>query len=407
MYDVIVVGARAAGAPAAMLFARSGYRVLLVERAAFPKDTLSTLYLHQPGVALLDRWGVLDEVVATGCPPIDRVRYTTGDVTLEGCSWPVQGHHRAYAPRRHLLDAVLADAAVRAGAEFRDNCRVTGLVFDGDRVSGVRLRSGGAGETVERATLVIGADGMRSTVAAAVRAPLVVEDSTLACVYYTYWESLTSTFELYDTPGHWVGLVPTNDETTLIAAYFPQQEFGRIRNDVRRSFLTGIEQTSPEVRARMADGRNVERMFGTGDQRNFFRQAAGPGWVLIGDAGHHKDSITARGITDAFTQAQLLADCVGADLRDPARLRAALDRFAERRTALLLPEYRNTLATAKLDPPEHRMEMLRAISTSQKLTDRFFSTWSGACPVDDFVTGELLDLVEARETMLRGAAQGL
>ncbi|MEV7940328.1 NAD(P)/FAD-dependent oxidoreductase [Kitasatospora sp. NPDC088264] len=399
MYDVIVVGARAAGSPAAMLFARAGYRVLLVERARFPRDTLSTLYLHQPGVAMLDRWGVLPEVVATGCPPIGRVRYTTRGLTLEGCSWPVGGHRHTYAPRRHLLDSVLADAAVRAGAEFRDDCTVTGLVFDEGAVTGARMSSGTAGELVERAALVVGADGMRSTVAAAVDASLVVEDPTLTCVYYTYWADLPATFELYDVPGHWVGLVPTNDDATLIAAYRPQAEFGRVRSDALQSFLTGIEQTSPEVRERMAAGRRIGRMLGTGDQRNFFRRAAGPGWALIGDAGHHKDSITAHGITDAFTQAQLLADCVGEDLHDPQRLQAALDRFATRRTELLLPEYRNTLATAKLDPPAHRMQMLQAIATSEELTDRFFSTWSGACPVDEFVTPELLDLVEAQEVM--------
>ncbi|RDI64984.1 NAD(P)/FAD-dependent oxidoreductase [Nocardia pseudobrasiliensis] len=397
MYDVIVVGARVAGAPAAMLFARLGYRVLLLERSRFPKDTLSTLYLHQPAVALLDQWQVLAEIKATGCSPIKGTRYTTGGLTLEGCSWPAAGHRITYAPRRYLLDSILADAAVAAGVEFRDNCAVRGVVFDDERVVGVRVNGGASGEIVERATLVVGADGMRSTVAAAVGAPMVREDSTASCAYYSYWAELPSGFELYDEPGHWVGLVPTNDDLTLVASYFPQEQFGSIRNDAMRSFLTSIEQTSPELRERLAGGRNAERLFGTGDQRNYFRQAAGPGWALIGDAGHHKDSITARGITDAFRQAQLLVERVGTELHDPVRLTRALDRFAVERTEVLLPEYRNTLETAKLAPPEHRLTMLRAIATEPDMVDRFFSTWSGVCPIDEFVTPELLDLVDAHE----------
>lgn len=397
MYDVIVVGARAAGSPAAMLFSRLGYRVLLLERTRFPKDTLSTLYLHQPAVALLERWDVLRAVVATGCPPIDLVRYVTNGLTLEGCSWPVDGCRSAYAPRRYLLDSILAEAAASAGAEFRENCGVRGLVFDDDRVVGVRVGGLGDSEIVERARLVVGADGMRSTVATAVGASVIHEDPTATCAYYSYWSDLPAGFELYDEPGHRVGLIPTNDDLTLVASYLPQTQFHRIRHDPMAAFSTGIEQAAPEVRERMAAGRRTDRLFGTGDQRNFFRRATGPGWALIGDAGHHKDSITARGITDAFLQADLLVDCIGDQLHDPVGLRQALDRFATRRDELLMPEYRNTVEAARLAPPEHRMTMLRAIATDRDLLDRFFSTWSGACSIDDFVTPELLDLVEAHE----------
>lgn len=401
MYDVIVVGARCAGAPAAMLLARAGYRVLMVERSTFPKDTLSTLYIHQPGVSLLNRWNVLSEVVNTGCPPIDKVRYTTADIRLEGCSWPSEGLRCAYAPRRHLLDSILARVAVDSGVEFRENCSVNDLVFDEDRVVGVRLRSATGREFTERAMLTVGADGMRSTVAAKVAAPLVVEDPTLSCAYYTYWSDLPPNFELYEAPGHWVGTVPTNDGATLVAAYFPQERFVNVRGDAMNALLTEVEHTAPEVREQMSGGRRIERLYGTGDQRNFFRKAAGPGWVLIGDAGHHKDSITARGITDAFFQAQLLADCIGDCLHDPDGLHTALERFTVQRSDALMADYRNTLKTARLNPLEHRLEMLRAIATSADLTDRYFSTMSGVCPIDEFVTPELLDLMEAREVMSR------
>ncbi|MFE9466664.1 NAD(P)/FAD-dependent oxidoreductase [Streptomyces virginiae] len=395
-YDVIVVGARCAGAPAAMLLARAGYRVLMVERGTFPKDTLSTLYIHQPGVAALARWGLLPAVRDTGAPALDHVRYTHGDIRLEGCSWAADGQRAAYAPRRYLLDPILARGAVDAGVEFRENCAVSDLVFDGDRVVGVRLGAA-AGGAVERATLVIGADGMRSTVATKAGAPMIAEDPTSTCAYYSYWSGLRPGFRLFDTPGHWVGTVPTNDGATLVAGYFPQEQFRSVRGDALNALLTNVEKTAPELREEMAAGARLERVYGTGDQRNFFRQAAGPGWALIGDAGHHKDSITARGITDGFFQAQLLTDCIGDGLHDPDRLRAALHAFAERRLEALMPEYHATLKTARLDPPPHHVELLRAIATSGDLTDRYFSTLSGVCPIDEFVTPELLDLMEEME----------
>ncbi len=170
-----------------------------------------------------------------------------------------------------------------------------------------------------------------------------------------------------------------------------------MRGDALNALLTNVEKTAPELREEMASGARLERVYGTGDQRNFFRQAAGPGWALIGDAGHHKDSITARGITDGFFQAQLLADCIGDGLHDPDRLRAALHAFAEQRLEALMPEYHATLKTARLDPPPHHVDLLRAIATSGDLTDRYFSTLSGVCPIDEFVTPELLDLMEEME----------
>ncbi|MFF4287739.1 NAD(P)/FAD-dependent oxidoreductase [Streptomyces sp. NPDC001633] len=391
-YDVVVVGARVAGSPTAVLLARAGYRVLLLERGRFPRDTLSTLLIHQPGVALLKRWGVLPRVVATGCPPIDRVSYTVADVRLEGCSWAVDGVRTAFAPRRYLLDSILAQAAVDSGAEFRDESTVLDLTFDGDRVTGARVRSGGTEYTV-RATLVVGADGMRSRVAAKVDAPVEFEDPRLTCAYYTYWSDLPQRFRLHEAPGSWVGTIPTNEGATLVGAYFPQRRFGQLRGDGLGALLAAVQHTAPELREQMDGGRMLDRLHGTGDQRNFFRKAVGPGWVLVGDAGHHKDSITARGITDAFRQVQLLVDCIGDGLHDPQRLSRALNRFALQRNDMLITDYRNTLTTAALAASKHQLELLRLIAGSTELTDRYFSMMSGACPADEFLTPELLDLL--------------
>ncbi|MFI1393500.1 NAD(P)/FAD-dependent oxidoreductase [Streptomyces sp. NPDC020681] len=393
MYDVIVVGARVAGASTALLLARSGYRVLLLERSAFPKDTLSTLYIHQPGVALLGRWGVLDAVTASGCPPLDRVTYQVADVRLEGCSRPVDGRRAAYAPRRTLLDPLLVQAAVAAGAEYREGCAVEELLFDGERVTGVRCRSARSGAQQEHASLVVGADGMRSLVADRVRAATLIEDPELTCAYYTYWEGVSEHFELFEAPGRWVGAIPTHDGATLIGAYFPQSEFARVRADALSAYLDAVRTTAPGLADRLPGLRPLERLHGTGTQRNFFRRASGPGWALVGDAAHHKDSITARGITDAFRQAQSLADAIGSELHSPVRLAAALDEYAAGQKELLIDDYHSTLTVAALEIHEDRLAMLRAVATSEDLRERYFSSVAGVSPVEELYTPELLELL--------------
>jgi flavin-dependent dehydrogenase len=393
MYDVIVIGARCAGSPAAMLFARQGYRVLLLEKARFPQDTLSSHYIHQPGVALLDRWGLLDELRAAGCPPIDHQSYEAPGVRLDGFALPVDGHRTTYAPRRFVLDPILAGGAVASGAEFRESCAVTDLVFEDDRVAGVRYTTPGGAEATDRARLVVGADGMRSLVARKAGAPNVIEHPRMTCVYYSYWAGVPGHFELYEGPGRWIGLAPTNDDLTLIMTYFPQSEFAEVRTAVEPAYLEAVRTTAPELYERMSAGRRVEQMYGTGHQENFFRKAHGPGWVLLGDAVHHKDSITARGITDAFAQAQSLTEHIGEQLHDDAALRTALRRYENDLNDDFLDLYQGVLNVAELKP-EGRTEMLRKLVGHQELIDRYFSTVSGACSLDDFYNAELLTVLD-------------
>ncbi|MFG2226078.1 NAD(P)/FAD-dependent oxidoreductase [Streptomyces sp. NPDC048644] len=390
MYDVIVVGARCAGAPTAMLMARAGYRVLLLEKAHFPQDKLSSHYLHQPGVEMLGRWGLLDKIRATNITPIERVSYENADIRLSGSLLPADGHSTTYAPRRFVLDPILADAASAAGAEFREGCTVTGLLREGDKVTGVTYKTSDGDEISEHAHLVVGADGMRSVVARHVEAPMIAENPPMTCTYYSYWEGLPAHFELYERPGRWVGVVPTNDDRTLVMTYFPQSEFQQVRTDAQAAYLEAIRTTAPSLHDRLASAEQVERLYGTGEQLNFMRQPSGPGWALVGDAAHHKDSIAARGITDAFLQAQLLTDCVGKDLHDPAALATACERYARDLQETFMDFYRSTLNVAELKVPEDRVTFLKAISANQTLVDRYFATLSGVCTMDDFYNEELL-----------------
>jgi flavin-dependent dehydrogenase len=199
-------------------------------------------------------------------------------------------------------------------------------------------------------------------------------------VYYSFWAGVPTRFEAYGAAGRWAGSVPTNDGLSLVAAYFPQARFGAIRPDAARAHRDGIRAVAPDLAGRLDAGTQVERLYGTGEQRNFFRQAAGPGWALVGDAGHHKDSITARGITDAFRQAGLLADCLGDGVRDEDRLRTGLRRYATARNRAMLDGYRDTLAAGELRP-ERRLASLRAIAADPALVERFFARLAGACPV--------------------------
>ncbi|KAB8159559.1 FAD-dependent oxidoreductase [Streptomyces sp. 3MP-14] len=392
-FDAIVVGARCAGSPTAMLLARAGYRVLLLDRAEFPSDTLSTHLVHQPGVAALGRWGLLERVADSGCPPLDRVLYRVGDVELTGCGRGVDGYRAGFAPRRFVLDAILLEGAVAAGVEFRERCTVTELLRDADgRVVGVTGTHRG-GTFTERARLVVGADGMRSRVAELCDAPFTSRKPTLTCAYYAYWDDLPACLELYERPGAWVAAVPTNAGATLVLAYFPQARFDAVRRDAEAAHIEQVRSTAPELYDRIAGRRPVERLRGTGDQRNFFRQAAGPGWALVGDAGHHKDSITARGISDAFYQAESLVRHIGDGLADPARLDEALDAFAADRDKALTGGFEATLSVAQLEVHEERLSLLRAVRQDEELTSIYFDLVAGVGSFESLYTPRLMALL--------------
>ncbi|MET7389880.1 NAD(P)/FAD-dependent oxidoreductase [Streptomyces sp. NPDC005529] len=393
MYDVIVIGARCAGSPTAMLFAQQGYRVLLLEKARFPQDTLSSHYIHQQGIALLNRWGLLDRIRDSGAQPITHQRYEGPGVRIEGFSLPIDGLRTTYAPRRYVLDPILADGAVAAGVDFQQGCAVNDLLFDGDRVTGVRYTTPAGTVTTEQARLVVGADGMRSLVARKTGAPNVIEHPRMTCTYYSYWSGVPSDFELYERTGRWIGVLPTNDDLTLLMAYFPQEDFGHVRKAVEPAYLDAFRTTAPELYERMQAGERVEQLYGTGHQDNYFRKAYGPGWVLVGDAVNHKDSITARGITEAFVQAQTLTDAIGQNLHEDTALKRALRRYENSLGDEALNHYQGALNVAELKP-EGRTEMLRKFVGHQEHIDRYFSTLSGACSIDDFYNDELLTLLD-------------
>jgi flavin-dependent dehydrogenase len=392
-YDVVVVGARCGGAATALLLARQGRSVLLIDRMEFPSDIMSTVYIHPPGVALLARWGVLDAVVASGCPPLRTVSYDVAGVRLTSPTPPTPFSAVAYAPRRRVLDEVLVRAAVAAGAEFRDRTTLREVIRRGDRVVGVRMHRANGHESAH-ARLVIGADGLTSRVATLVEAPFDTRDRLASCVYYSCWEGVDTGFGYHERPGSWIARIPTHDGVTMVATYFPQEEFARIRRDPLAAHLESIQRNAPDLHATLADARRVERLVGTGIQENYFRRAHGPGWALVGDAGHHLDSITARGITNALTQAQLLSDALaGQDLADAVGVESRLAGFATERHDILIEPYRTALELAKLRLTDTRVALLHTIAESQELADRYFAMIAGLIDRNEFFTPEVLALL--------------
>jgi hypothetical protein len=238
---VFVVGARCAGAPTAMLLGRKGYRVLLVDRDIFPSDHMSTHWIHQPGVARLERWGLRERLAATGCPPITSINMDLGPFALRGTP-PAGDVAEAYCPRRTVLDKLLVDAAVESGVELREQFSVQNLVWDGDRVSGITGRSAIGTTVTEQARIVIGADGVHSLVARQVEAPTYNTKPTFACAYYSYWSGVPlDGVEFYPRQHRGFGVLPTHHGLTAIIVGWPHDEFHTYRADIERNFLKTLE----------------------------------------------------------------------------------------------------------------------------------------------------------------------
>ena len=385
-YDAIVVGARCAGSPTAMLLARAGYRVLLVDRATFPSDSVSTHAVHVPGVAALSRWGLLERLGATGCPPFGKYSYDFGPFTISGSPKPVDGDiSRAYCPRRTVLDKLLLDAAAEAGAEVREGFAVEELVFDNGAVTGVRRHGRNGGTITESARVVIGADGRNSMVAKGVQASSYDEQSALAAWYYTYWGGLPTPdgAEIYIRPGRGWVVAETHDGLTLVGVGWPIAEFETNRKDVEAAYLQTLALV-PAFAERIDSATRETRFAGT-TVPNFFRKPYGPGWALVGDAGYTKDPVTAYGIMDAFLGAERLTVALDDWLSGSRPYDEAMAAYQRDRDEHARPGYQLTCDFATLEPPPPQMQQFfHAVSAKNETMDEFVSMMTGTHSVPEF-----------------------
>jgi flavin-dependent dehydrogenase len=373
-YDAIIVGARCAGASLAMLLARQAKRILVLDRVHFPSDTVSTHFMWPRTTAALARWGLLDDLAATGCPPIDTVNLHFGDVQVLGRPQSVEGTSAMFCPRRTILDKLLVDAARTAGAEVREGTLVREVIWEGNRVAGVKatLRDGTSYEA--RAPLVVGADGMTSTIADAVNTTMIRSHPPLTCGFYAYWRGVpTEGVEFYIRHERDVLVFPTHDGLTCIWAGRPIGEWPAYRANIEATYLAGLD---PLLLSRVQKGQRATAFKGTHRLLNFFRDCAGPGWALVGDAAYHRDPLTGMGIGDAFLGAQLLSHAlqrgVSGDL--DAELEAYRDEYREKTTAMF--DY--TVASAMLKDPTPQLPLYRAIAERPEATQHLMNVLGGS-----------------------------
>jgi len=341
-YDAVIIGARCAGAATALLLARSGAKVLAVDRQAYGSDTLSTHALMRGAVLQLTRWGLVPEIEAAKTPPIRATTFHYGSEAIRVDIKPEHGVACLYAPRRTVLDRLLVDAARKAGAEIRHGVFLSELLFGPHgRVVGVVLKNASGTSTTVDCDIAIGADGRQSTIAQLANASAYVEGVNASGIVFGYYENLAR------DGSHWhfakgvaAGVIPTNTGHCVFAAVPARRFSATFRGDVMRGFLQALEASSPEVRADVERARLIGRLRGFGGAPAHLRHSQGPGWALVGDAGYFKDPLTAHGITDALRDAELLSRAI---VHGGARALAAYQR---ERDALSLPFLRTTDAIA-------------------------------------------------------------
>ncbi|MCU7728337.1 FAD-dependent monooxygenase [Actinoplanes sp. KI2] len=311
-WDAVVVGARVAGATTALLLARAGLRVLCIDRARHGSDTLSTHALMRAGTLQLQRWGLLDAVLAAGTPAVRHTIFHYGRDDVPVSIRPAAGVDALYAPRRTILDAAIANAAVEAGATVRFGTTVTGLLRDPDgRVAGVATRTRNGAARAERAALVIGADGRGSLVAQAIGAPIEMSGQASSAFLYGYWTGLDVTgYEWFYQPGISAGAIPTNDGLTCVFVGTTEARAAvLVSGGGTGGAFRQLAGRTP-IAARVAGAGRVGGLRYARGRPGYLRRSWGPGWALVGDAGYWKDPLSTHGITDALCDAELLARAV-------------------------------------------------------------------------------------------------
>lgn len=399
MYDVIVVGARCAGSSLAMLLARRGHRVLVVDRSTFPSDTVSTHFIHQVGIARLRSWGLLDRLVATGVTPMRRMNFGYNGATISGFAGPIEGITEVYAPRRTVLDMLLVDSARKAGAEVIENFTVTDLLWEDGRVVGIRgdsadgARDGGGDEF--RAAFVVGADGANSTVGGLVGAEYHRVVPAACFIYYSYYRGLNWDFHHWTGTGHQqFGAWPTNDGQHLVTVMRRKERFAEFRSDVDGNFHQVFDQLRPDLAAELRDlGSRAERFRPMRYPDNYYRRSAGPGWALVGDAGYHKDPFTGWGISDAFKYAEVLAERLDAGLTGEQPIDDAAREYEKLRDEQTSETFEFTCMISELQAPPAYQTVFEEIGKSQSGAAQFFAVIGGGMKGSEFFAPGNLEAV--------------
>lgn len=368
-HDVVVVGARAAGAATALLLGRLGHDVVLVDRAEFPADTLSTHQIARPGVVQLHRWGLLAPVLYSGAPAIRQVSFTADGETVTRTVKDKAGVDLLVAPRRNVLDTIVADAAAGAGVNVRFGVTVRGVHVDsGGRATGV-YGTDRAGDAVEiDARYVIGADGLGSVVARTMGARTLVDRGDHGAVEYAYYAGIPWTgIELIIADGALAGVFPTHDGQACIWLCTPSTAMRTARRRAAsraEAFALHLRRAAPDLAARLVEARRMSPVSGMLRMPNIVRQAHGPGWALVGDAGYHRDAVTGHGISDAYRDAEMLADALHQTLSGAVDEAYAVADYQRRRDRALRDVFKLTCALAAYPSVPEFVRLQKQLSTA-------------------------------------------
>jgi flavin-dependent dehydrogenase len=368
-HDVVVVGARVAGSATAMLLARLGHDVVVVDQASFPSDTVSTHSMARSGMVQLRRWGLLNEVLDSGAPPIRQVTFNAGGTSISRTIKEKAGVDFLVAPRRYVLDTILATAAERAGAEVRPGVTVTGLQRDGHgQVAGVQGHDHTGARVEIGARHVIGADGLRSRVAELAGARVDQAGPAGGAAQYAYYAGGRWVgFEFFVAERSFAGVFPTHDGQACIWVCNPAADARAVRRRAGsrgEAFDALLRRSHPELVERLRHARRTSPVQGMLRQPNQVRQAFGPGWALVGDAGYYRDAITAYGMSDAFRDAELLAVALDQALGGDAEETTALAAYQQQRDQALREIFELTCHLAAYPPVPTFIELQKQLSVA-------------------------------------------
>ena len=352
-----------------MLLARLGHDVVVVDQALFPSDTVSTHSIARSGVVQLRRWGLLDAVLDSGAPVIRQVTFhALGD----SVSRPVKlkaGIDFVVAPRRYVLDAIVANAAERAGADVRPGVTVTGVRRDGrGRAVGVYGRDRVGAPIDIGARYVIGADGLQSRVARSVGAAISEVRQADGATQYAYYAGIPWTGnEFFVGARSLAGVFPTHDGQACIWICNPSADAKAVRRRTAsrtEAFGELLERSAPQLAERLRHVRRTSPVSGRLRMPNQLRQAFGPGWALVGDAGYHRDAVTGYGISDAFRDAEFLAVALDQALGSGAEETAALTLYQQQRDQALREIFEITCRLAAYPAVPAFIELQKQLSAA-------------------------------------------
>ena len=401
MYDVIIVGARCSGAATALCLASRGLRVLAIDRARFPSDAIGGHCIWPRGLRKLQKWGILPQLQNSALPKITTCRMNfSGGVQLSACFPADAPVPFAMGPRRFTLDHLLVQAARRAGAEIREQCPMVGLLWRGDVVVGVHGQTRSGAVWRERASVVVGADGIHSRVARLVNAARYRTIPGMTCNFYTYWADVAlPDLEMTVRPDLVVTSFPTNDGKVAISCIRPADAFHEFRGNIEQHYLHCLHRL-PHLWQHLRSGRRMERFRGVGPAASYFRRSFGPGWALVGDAGYYKDPVTGSGISDAFRDAEDLADSIADGLCSSRPLNSYLAAYERRRSRHSLAHYWLTYLASTMDARELELLVRSAFhKNSRDENDLLLRIFTGETPLYRYI----LNLRLPRLLGLRGS----